>query len=1416
MRAPARSLLRAWITAVVGLTLVGSSLIAPAAYAETPDAPGEMAAVATPSPTRSASPTPATPTPSASAAPTPTRSASPAPTRSATPTPTPAPTPTATSKPTTTPKPTTSPTPGRTATPTPRPSASPTKTPAIPAPVADTASISGRVTLPAGTTLSQTSIRVQVFSETGYTMVGSSLVLSDGSYSVTGLAAGGYKLNFSPSGTLVPEWWNDKPDYYSATVVTVAAGEKRTGVNASLANGATISGRITLPDGVTAPFGSLMVTVAPTTSEYSSVGAVRLEADGSYTVTNVPAGTYKVKFSAYNVPALSEWWNDAPDFASATPLTVKGGEVRTGIDASLAPSATISGTVTLPKEVTAGQGHVWVSASTQSEPWRNIASAAADQNGAYTLSGLPAGSYIVKFTSYDAPVVAEWWDDARDAASAKPVKVSAGEKRTGVNAVLALSYTISGTVTLPAGSTGSGMDVSVSAYTLDQPWTPKATTMASPNGTYVVNGLEPGTYRVRFSAGRLNVLDQWWKDKPDFDSATAIVLGSRNVTGIDATLRKSASISGTVTLPAGVRADQISVSAVPASNEWGTSFQGRLESDGRYVVTGLAAGSYKIKFSSWDAPVLDEWWNDKPDFASAQSVTLAGGQDQSGIDATLARSSSISGTITRTGGAAVAGVSVEVYRLSNDGSWQWTRQATTTSTGTYSFPKLSPGTYKLHAKPAAGDLLPEYYNDKPSLATANSLTLDSGSRRDVTANMTLAVGTTVSGTVRYADGSPVAGTSVTLYSRTAARIGSATTDATGAYTVVGVSGDVTAGVSAGGGTVYAGSTDILAGATFVTVEKTARIDVKVPGVTVSGVVTVGATGTPVSGGTVRLTSSLGGPATPATVGTDGRYRLRGVIAGSYTAQFTPAAGSGLAETWSGGGTDPRTATAFTVASTALTKNLAALSGGTVTAVLPAGTGSSSYRALQLYRWADGTAQYAAYAGGPAGSSVRLDALAPGTYTASVDGVYLGGAVTADAATRFTVTGGKVVDLGVFDATPRGTAGTLTVTATGASYSARIVVVSSSGRMYDPSRSSTGSNSVTGTFAVPVGTYRVFASSTSPGVVDTWYGGASNTTAKKITVRAGETSTVSFALAAGDASVTGKVLDATDRTAISSATVQLTPLDRVSALQGRASTVMTRTDSLGAFSFPSTLRAGTSYRIDVRTLSGTALSTRTFTAKAGTQAFTFTTPRLGVIKGKVADATSGIAVALWREGETWPMTERWTDETGSYRFDDLPAGSYRVQFTRADTDSASSYAPGWAPSGRTREDAAVIKVAVGATVTAPTTKLTRAGIISGRVAAAPAKGTTTWAFADVTVKDDAGRTVTTGRSDAGSPGAYAIEAAPGTYTVCARPVESPTPFAEVCRSGVKVTVGTSTAGVDLTMRPASSRASAVATGSIAPW
>ncbi len=114
----------------------------------------------------------------------------------------------------------------------------------------------------------------------------------------------------------------------------------------------------------------------------------------------------------------------------------------------------------------------------------------------------------------------------------------------------------------------------------------------------------------------------------------------------------TASIAGSVTYPTGVTAIEAMTRAYAYSTS-GATYNDDAESwtavatvgaDGTFVITGLAAGSYKVLFDGFGADAAARWWPAADDFESAASVTVGEGE-QVGIDAELDAGATISGTV---------------------------------------------------------------------------------------------------------------------------------------------------------------------------------------------------------------------------------------------------------------------------------------------------------------------------------------------------------------------------------------------------------------------------------------------------------------------------------------------------------------------------------------------------------------------------------------------------------------------------------------------------------------------------------------------------------------------------------------------------------------------------------------------------
>ncbi len=117
---------------------------------------------------------------------------------------------------------------------------------------------------------------------------------SSGDYTIALAVAGSFRVQFvdcTDTPSFAGQWWDDQPTAARAALVPVGAGQTVPGVDAKLDPGAvaTISGRVTSLRGA-AVTSACVVAYLP--DQYALFAPVT--ADGTYTIPNVPSGTFAV------------------------------------------------------------------------------------------------------------------------------------------------------------------------------------------------------------------------------------------------------------------------------------------------------------------------------------------------------------------------------------------------------------------------------------------------------------------------------------------------------------------------------------------------------------------------------------------------------------------------------------------------------------------------------------------------------------------------------------------------------------------------------------------------------------------------------------------------------------------------------------------------------------------------------------------------------------------------------------------------------------------------------------------------------------------------------------------------------------------------------------------------------------------
>ncbi|HYG97235.1 MAG TPA: carboxypeptidase regulatory-like domain-containing protein [Solirubrobacterales bacterium] len=323
--------------------------------------------------------------------------------------------------------------------------------------------------------------------------------------------------------------------------------------------------------------------------------------------------------------------------------------------AALAPAAeaatgAISGTV-IDAEANEPVEGVEVCAELVDEEDESQGCGFTETDGTYFIGGLDPGKYKVAFWS-EGRYVPQYYDGKREWSEADLVDVLSATTTSGIDAALELTAGIEGTVR--ATEDGLGVeDVEVCAYPLDaSEETFVECAYSGSDGSYEINGLAPGNYKVEFWTGptgrRLGY--QFWDHKSRFTEADVVSLdeGERWF-GIDADLEPGAAITGNVSsVESGLPLEEVRVCAIDATIDKLTICTWTNES-GNYGIRSLPGGVYKVVFSPemWeffpgqafpgeeDDGFPTQFWSSQPTLAAANVLSLAGGSDAGGINARL-------------------------------------------------------------------------------------------------------------------------------------------------------------------------------------------------------------------------------------------------------------------------------------------------------------------------------------------------------------------------------------------------------------------------------------------------------------------------------------------------------------------------------------------------------------------------------------------------------------------------------------------------------------------------------------------------------------------------------------------------------------------------------------------------------------
>jgi hypothetical protein len=312
---------------------------------------------------------------------------------------------------------------------------------------------------------------------------------ASGNNIITGLTAGRYTV-WTDNDSIFTDVYYDDETWQNADTITVGSGTTPN-INFSLRVGARISGLLTMTGSYFVS--SIVYAIDTLTNEYYFTQPFSGADTATYTVKRLPTGKYRIK--TYNMMGyIDEYYDDKPDAASATVISVTEGSIYSSKNITLDPGATIQGTVSSSSKGPLQNIQVFAYYVPNKFEWINM-TGYTNASGNYSLIGLRTGQWKI-YCYGDTLYAWEWYDNASSWNSATAVSVTAPSTVTGKDFSLEIGGSISGHVYGEGSAPLSGCHII--AFDTSFGWSGQGMkgTQTNASGYYKVTGLRTGSYYV--------------------------------------------------------------------------------------------------------------------------------------------------------------------------------------------------------------------------------------------------------------------------------------------------------------------------------------------------------------------------------------------------------------------------------------------------------------------------------------------------------------------------------------------------------------------------------------------------------------------------------------------------------------------------------------------------------------------------------------------------------------------------------------------------------------------------------------------------------------------------------------------------------------------------------------------------------